>query len=108
MIESQSGPRPSARFLTELSRISKLHGLDRGLSESSSLVGERQTSPISQEPDPSKDVGAVKCSQGEKSAEFASGSDSQHEQKDLVGGVDASAKNVQSILSRDAPRVFPA
>lgn len=105
-IESQSGPRPSVGFLKELSRISKLHGLDRGLLESSSLVGERPTSPILQEPDPSQDVGAVRCCQGAKPAEFASGSDSQHKQKDLVVGVDASAKHVQSILSRDTPRVI--
>ncbi len=106
VVEGQSGPRPSARFLTELSRISKLHGLDKGLLESFSLVGKRQTSPIRQEPDPSQAFGAVKCMQGAKSAKFASGSDSQHEQKDLVVGVDASAKNVQPILSRNTCRVM--
>ena len=97
----QSGPCPSSRFLTELSRISKLHGHERGLSESSVLDEERHNSLPLQKPKHDHSFVVVKGSREVTSDGPTSSNDMQPKGNDVSADVDAVDKDVQSSSSGD-------
>lgn len=94
-------PFPSARFLTELSRISKMHGLYTEVLESQKLIGERQTSSNVTKPDSSQSSSAVNGSQRTKPSSLASGRSLRQNHKGLIMREDVDVKTPQLIISRE-------
>lgn len=100
----QMGPSPSARVLTELSRISKMYGVYIGTLEPQQPASERQTSPDGAKLDSNQSAIARDGSQRTKPPVLSSGTGSRQNHKGWGLKENVVVEPSHAIISRDTPR----